>query len=80
MDRVGQALGWSAPVGASLPNTPAWASLRERKLPRRILRRRRRTPPGLFYLPGMALGRLWGGWGELWDGFWEALGRLWGGF
>ena len=29
--------------------------------------------------PGMALGRLWGGSGELWDGFWEALGRLWAG-
>ena len=37
LDRVGQALGWSAPVGALFLNTPAWASLRERKLPRRIL-------------------------------------------
>ena len=44
LDRVGQALGWSAPVGASMPNTPAWASLRERKLPRRISRPCGQTP------------------------------------
>ena len=33
-----RALGWSAPVGASIPDTPAWCSLRERRLPRRIPR------------------------------------------
>ena len=33
-----RALGWSAPVGASSANTPAWCSLRKRRLPRRISR------------------------------------------